>query len=151
MKISKSIQLHRLNKSKSTISQQWLIVLGSCTTPVTAITTKSKGMKVKISENISENLCCTTDNLPFVCRLSKGHISNILGTHVIKTYKACCGDNELNKKQYLHHGTTASTSTTTTINSTPAATTVTTGAKNTTDKSKGIKLKSFGNILTFLK
>ena len=56
------------------------IKLSSYTTAVTTITTMPKGMKVKFSENISENFCCTDDNLPSVCRLSKEHISNILGT-----------------------------------------------------------------------
>ena len=44
----------------------------------TTITTTPKGMKVKFSENISENLCCAYDNLPSMWKLSKGQISNIL-------------------------------------------------------------------------
>ena len=51
---------------------------GSHTTAVTTFTTIPKGMKTTFSDNISESFCCTRDNLPSVCRLSKGHISKIL-------------------------------------------------------------------------
>ena len=50
------------------------INLSNYATAVTTITTMPKGMKVKFSENISEDFCCRDDNLPSVCRLSKGHI-----------------------------------------------------------------------------
>ena len=86
---------------------------------MTTITTMPEDMKVKFSENISENFCCTDDNLPSVRRLSKGHISNILGTILyvkLKLKTLVVGNIELTKRQYLHRNTTASTPTTTTSN-----------------------------------
>ena len=54
--------------------------LSSNTTAVTTITTIPEGMTANFSENISEILSCMDDNVPSVVRLSKGHISHILGT-----------------------------------------------------------------------
>ena len=48
------------------------------TTTVTTITTMPKGMKVKFSRNF-EGEGELNHNTPSVCRLSKGHNSNILG------------------------------------------------------------------------
>ena len=45
------------------------IRLSSYTTAVTTITTIPNGLKVKLSENISENFYCMDDNQPPVCRL----------------------------------------------------------------------------------
>ena len=132
-------------------------------------------MKVKFSENISENLCCTDDNLPSVMQVVKRAYQQYLRNSFVKLKLTTLvvGDLELTKRQYLHHNTTASTPTTTTtitantiitattttatkaktttINSTPTATTITTGATNTTNKPKGIKAKILGNIVTVLK
>ena len=159
---------------KVTIAMANCIMLSSYTTAVTTITTMPKGVKVKFSENICENFSCTENNLPFVCRLSKGHLSNIPGTVScvkLKLTIIVVGDVELTKRKYLHHNTSASTPTSTTtaiiiitattatatkaetpnINSTQNATIITTDAATTTDKPKDIKANILGNIVTVLK
>jgi hypothetical protein len=91
-------------------------------------------MKVKFSENISENFCCADDNLPSVCWLSKEHTSNILGTVScvkLKLTTLVVGDVELTKRQYLHHNTNASTPTTSANFTITATTTTATKAKTT--------------------
>ena len=82
------------------------IKLSSYTTAVIIITTIPKGMKVKFSEKISENFCFMDANLPSVCRISKGYISNILGTVScvkLKLTTLVVGDVGLTKRQCLHH------------------------------------------------
>ena len=147
------------------------IKLSSNAIAVTTITTIPKVMKVKFYENISGNFCCTDDNLPSVCRLSIGHIINILETIFyvkLKLTRLVVGDVELTKRQYLHHSITtssptiatiimtttttiATTAKTTTINSATTAMTKTTSAATTSNKPKGNKAKLLGNIKTVLK
>ena len=85
-------------------------------------------------EIFREYFYCTDYNLPSVCRLLKGHISNIVETVSSVKLKLTTLDMEaveLTKRQNLHHNTAASTPTTTT-----AATIVVTSAVTTTTKAK---------------
>ena len=72
--------------------------------------------------------------MPPVCRLLKGHISNILGTVLcveLKLKRLVLRDIEQTKRQYFHHITTAYTPTTTTI-------TITSGTTATATRARGI-------------
>jgi hypothetical protein len=76
-----------------------------------------KGMKVKFSRNF-EGGDELNQNMPSMCRLSKGCSSNILGTVwcvKLKLIGLVERDVELTKRKYLHPNVTASTPNTATL------------------------------------
>jgi hypothetical protein len=130
---------------------------------VTTITTKSKGIKVKFSGNFGRE-SELNHITPSVCRLSKGDISNFLGTVwcvKLKLTGLVVGGVELTKRRYLHFDTTFSTLTTATTTATIIAATttatktkagtinstttiITTGTTTMASKAKGNMVKNFG-------
>ena len=86
------------------------------------------------------------------CKMSKGHISNILGTVLflkLKLTVIVLGDVELTRRQYLHLNAAASTPTTDIITT---VTVITTTAATTTTKPKAITMNSTAtaNLLLLL-
>ena len=123
-----------------------ITITTTCNTPTTTTvntaTTKAKGLKVKILKNIEGEVELNQNTL-CACRLSKGRVSNILGTAwstKLKLTGFVAGDAEITKRQYLHAATTTSI--------TVIATIITSASTNISTKPKGIKVKISGDFET---